>query len=363
MVRRHLLPGVAVSATTGAVTGAAPIELAADTPEALYELFEARGWGDGLPLVAPTDERVGAMLAGAPGDPDEVLAVLPPRSGLATRRTVAVNAVLAGCRPEWMPVLVAAARALGDPALNLRGVNATTHPVAPLLIVHGPIARATGFNAGFGAFGPGNRANATVGRAVRHLLLHVAGATPGDGDVSTQGQPAKYTYCVAENVERSPWGAYHHSAGVTSDSAVTVHCGEGPHNFHDMEAEEARPILDKAASVVATLGSNNACIAEGEIFVLLGPEHAATIAGSGWSRSDVAAYLFEKSRLPARVLRAAFDSTLWPPWMRALDDDDRQPMTAAPDHFKVMVVGGPGKHSCVVPSWGVTRSVTVPVEG
>jgi hypothetical protein len=338
------------------------LELVDESPEAIYAFFEERRWGDGLPLVAPTAQRVEAMLAGVGGDREEVLAVLPPRSGLATRRVVAVNAVLAGCRPEWMPVLVAATRALGAPQLNLRGVNATTHPVAPLLIVHGPIAERTGFNAGFGAFAPGHRANATVGRALRLLLLHAAGATPGDGDVSTQGQPAKYTYCVAENIVQSPWGAYHHSVGVMSGSAVTIHCGEGPHNFHDMEAETARPILDKAASVAATLGSNNGCIAEAEFFVLLGPEHAATIAASGWTRADVSAYLFEKTRLPARVLRAAFESTLWPAWMRALDDDDMQPMTERPDHFRVLVVGGPGKHSCLVPSWGVTKSVTVAIE-
>ena len=333
-----------------------------DSAEALYDLFEERGWGDGLPVVAPTPARVEAMLAGAPGDPDELLAVLQPRAGLATRRMVAVNAVLAGCRPEWMPVLVAATRALGSSQLNLRGVNATTHPVAPLLVVHGPIAKRTGFNAGVGAFGPGTRANATVGRAVRLLLIHVGGATPGAGDASSQGQPAKYAYCVAENSDQSPWGSYHHSVGVEAASAVTIHCGEGPHNFHDMEAEEPQPILDKAASVAATLGSNNAPISEGEFFVMLGPEHAFTIAAAGWSRDDVSAYLFEKARLPAGLLRRQFESVLWRPWMKALDDDERQPMTERAENFKVMVVGGAGKQSCLIPSWGVTKSVTVAID-
>ncbi len=334
------------------------IDVDDESPETLFALCAERGWGDGLPVVAPTATRVAAMLDAVDGDPDEVLAVLPPRSGLATRRVVAVNAVLAGCRPEWMPVLEAATRALGRPELNLRGVNATTHPSAPIVIVHGPIASRTGFNSGTGAFGPGTRANATVGRAVRLLLLHVAGAQPGRGDASSQGQPAKYTYCVAENVTQSPWGAYHHSVGVTATDAVTVHCGEGPHNFHDMESEDPKLILDKAASVAATLGSNHGPIPEAEYFVCLGPEHAAAMAAAGWTRQDVARYLFERVRLPASLLRTHFHSNLWRPWARALDDDAPQPLTESPDHFKVIVVGGPGKQSCVLPSWGVTRSVT-----
>jgi hypothetical protein len=338
------------------------LELTDESPEALYELFEARGWGDGLPLVAPTPARVEATLAHTPLDPDEVLGVLEPRGGLATVRQVAINAVLAGCRPEYLPVLIAATRALLRPDLNIRGVNATTHSVAPLLIVHGPIARELGFNAGTGAFGPGNRANATVGRAVRLILIHIGGATPGAGDASTQGQPAKYSYCVAENIDQSPWPAYHRSAGVDAGNAVTIHCGEGPHNFHDMESTGPVPILDKAASVAATLGNNNAPIAEAEFFVCLGPEAARTIASAGWSRWDVASYLFERARLPAGLLRRHFQSRLWTPWVQGLADDEMQPFVESPDHFKVLVVGGPGKQSCLIPSWGVTRSQTVAID-
>ena len=181
------------------------IELDLDGGETVLDLYERNGWGDGLPLEAPTPERVDAMLrALGPVDPDEVVAVLPPRSGEATRRTIAINAVLAGCRSEHLPVLITAVRALAHPDLNLRGVNATTHSVAPLLIVHGQAAVEGGFNSGLGAFGPGNRANATVGRALRLVLLHVAGARPGPGDASTQGGPAKYGYCVAENLDESP---------------------------------------------------------------------------------------------------------------------------------------------------------------
>lgn len=332
------------------------------SPEDLYALFEARGWGDGLPLVAPTTARVDAMLAGDPHDPDEMLAVLPPRFGKATRRMVAINAVLAGCLPSHLPVLVAATRALGEEQLNLRGVNATTHPVAPLLIVHGEIAERAGYNSGLGAFGPGNRANATTGRALRLILLHVAGATPGPGDASTQGGPAKYAYCVAENTAASPWGSYHRWAGVDAASAVTLHCGEAPHNFHDMESEMPGPILDKCASAMATMGQNNATISQGEYFVALGPEHAASAAAAGWSRDDVSAYLFQRARRPAREFRRNFNSRAWAPWLSACADDELLPMTASAANIRVFVCGGAGKHSCVVPSWGMTKSVTVAVK-
>ena len=342
------------------------LELSTDSPEALLELFEAKGWGDGLPLVAPTRERVDAMLeattADPPPDADEVVATLEPRRGEATRRAIAVNAVLAGCKPGVLPVLVSAVRALAHPELNLRGVNATTHPVAPLLVVHGAAVGELGFNAGLGTFGPGTRANATVGRAIRLILMHVAGARPGDGDASTQAQPSKYTYCIAENEAASPWESYPRSRGVAAPSAVTVHCGENPHNFHDMESDAPGAILDKAASVMATLGSNNAPVSAAEFFVVLGPEHAATIAAAGWTRRDVQSYLYERARLPARVLRGAFEVVQLRPWLEALDDDAPMPLTDHPDNVRVLVAGGPGKHSCVIPSWGMTRSVTVPIE-
>ena len=338
------------------------LQLDDDDPIALLELFAARGWGDGLPLVPPTPERVDAMLAGGGvGDPDEVIATLPPRFGQATRRMIAVNAVLAGCAPVHLPVVLAAVRALARPELNLRGVNATTHPVAPLLIVHGRAVDHGGYNGGLGAFGPGNRANAATGRAIRLILLHTAGARPGPGDASTQGGPAKYTYCVAENTDESPWGGYAGHAGIGAPSAVTVHCGEAPHNVHDMEADEPGPVLDKVASAMCSTAQNNAAIAQGEYFVALCPEHAALCAAAGWTRDDVASYLFERARLPACELRSAFQLRAWTPWQAALRDDDLVPMTARPSNIKVLVIGGPGKHSSVIPSWGMTKSVTIPV--
>ena len=344
------------------MTAEAPLmlELADDDPAALTALYEEHGWGDGLPMVPPTTQRVEEMLSGA--DPEEVIAVLPPRSGIATRHVIAVNAVLAGCEPRQFPVLVAAVRALGAPELNLVGVNATTHCVAPLLIVHGEATKTGGYNSGLGAFGPGNRANATTGRAVRLILMHVCGARPGSGDASTQGGPAKYSYCVAENASQSPWGGYATSVGVDASSAVTLHCGEAPHNVHDMESSEPAPILDKVASAMTSLGQNNAPISSGEYFVALCPEHAAACAGAGWTRADIASYLFNRATLPVGELRRAFDLRAWAPWQQTLADDDRMSMTEHPDNIRIVVIGGAGKHSSVIPSWGMTKSVTVAVD-
>ncbi len=336
------------------------IDVDLESGESVLDVYERHGWGDGLPLEAPTPERVREMMAGA--DPDEPIAVLPPRDGIATRRTIAINAVLAGCRPEHLPVLVSAVRALARPEINLLGVNATTHPVAPLLVVHGDAAASGGYQGGLGAFGPGNRANATTGRALRLVLLHIAGATPGDGDASTQGGPAKYGYCVAENVQASPWGSYARSVGVDAASAVTVHCGEAPHNVHDMESGDPTRILDKVASAMCSTGQNNIPISQGEYFVALCPEHAAACAADGWTRQHVADYLFQKARMRVGDLREAFDLRAWAPWQQRLHDDQQMAVTESPDNIRILVVGGPGKHSSVIPSWGMTKSVTVPIE-
>jgi hypothetical protein len=281
-----------------------------------------------------------------------------------TRRVVAINAVLAGCDPDVFPVVLTAVRALAEPQVNLRGVNATTHLVAPMILVHGEIAKRAGFASGVGCFGPGYRANATVGRAVRLVLLHVAGAKPGSGDAATHGQPAKFTFCAAENLDQSPWEGYARSRGIDAPSAVTVHCGEGPHNVHDMEAAgDPTLILDKIASAMTSLGMNNAPVSQAEYFVVLGPEHAQSLATHALTRRDVASYLFDHARLPARVFRRHFEERAWAQWMKIVDDDHLLPMTAEPDNIRVVVAGGPGKHSLVVPSWGVTKSVTLPVEG
>lgn len=337
------------------------LELADDSPETVAAVFAERGWGDGLPMVAPTEDRVATMLERSGAPSEEVLAVLPPREGIATTRLVAVNAVLAGCTPDLMPLLVQAVRMLGSDELNLASVNATTHPVAPLVIVHGEAALRLGFNSGAGAFGPGFASNATFGRAIRLLLLHTAGATPGRGDRSTQGQPSKYAFCIAENTAATPWDDFPTSIGIHSPSALSIFPVEGPHNVHDMESDAPEPLLDKFASVVTTFGSNHWAIHGLEILIAMCPEHAATVAARGWQRDDIAGYLFQRARLRSGSVKQAFSAREWPRWMRRLGDDELVPITDHPSKFRVVVTGGDGKHSSVLPAFA-TRSVTAPIQ-
>ena len=316
------------------------VEVADDSPEAIYALLDARGLGDGLPLVPPTEARVAAMLEHSDGDPDEVLFTLQPRAGIATRRVVAINAVLAGCPPEVFPVVLTALRALAQPQVNLRGVNATTHLVAPLVLVHGEIAKTAGFHGGVGAFGPGNRANATVGRAVRLAMLHVGGAKPGFGDAATHGQPAKYTFCAAENIDESPWESYPRSRGVDAPSAVTVHCGEGPHNVHDAEASgDPALILDKVASAMTSLGQNNAPISQGEYFIVLGPEHAQSIALHGYDPTRRAVVSLRARPHPCSCLPAPLPGA----GVGAVDEDGRRRPPASDDRRRRQHPGARGR--------------------
>ena len=198
-------------------------------PVDLVEWYFRQGWTDGLPVVPPTPESVGAMVAALGGEPERVEARVPPRWGNLTREVLAVNLVLAGCRPAYAPLVRTAMLALCTSHFNLHGVQATTHMATPLLVVNGPVRGEIEMNAGANVFGSGNRANATIGRAIRLVLLNVGGAWPGDLDKSTLGHPGKYTFCIAENEEASPWAPYHVEQGYgPEDSTVFCIAAEAP---------------------------------------------------------------------------------------------------------------------------------------
>ncbi len=329
-----------------------------DAPEAVLEAFVAREWCDGLPIVPPTADRVRVMLGDA--EPGRALGAMPPLWRTATLEAIAVNAVMAGCRPEYFPVIVAAVDAMLDPDFNLYGVQATTHPVAPLVIVNGAYGRRIGLHAGSGCFGPGFRANATIGRALRLILMNVGGAWPGRHDMATQGSPAKFSYCIAENEEASPWGP------LKDGDAVTVYGGEGPHNVNDHASTTASGILSTVSHTAATLGSNVGWyFSQSQLLVVLGPEHARTIAGDGLTRADVQRFVYEHARLPLATLKLGgmWGMHDWPAWMMALRDDEvRPPQVPSPDDVLVVVAGGPGKHSSVVPNTCFSRAVSRPIE-
>ncbi len=337
----------------------------ADEDEAL-ESFHARRLTDGLPLVLPTPERVQAMIAGSGRRAGEVIAIVPPRWAEATVENIAINAVMAGCRPQYMPVLIAALQAAADPAFGLYSVQATTHPCAVMLLVSGPIVDELGLNFRHGAFGPGFRANASIGRAMRLVLVNVGGGIPGEGDQATHGSPAKFSYCVAENEAATPWEPFRVTRGFAkSDSTVTVFSGEGPHNVNDHVCTSAETTLTVVADTMTTIGHNNAgSVIRGDVLVALGPEHAHTIASGGMSRADVQKFLYARARNRVGLLklRAMYKAENWPDWVDQDDDEALCPIVGKPEDIHIVVTGGPGKHSAFVPTFGTSKSVTRKIE-
>lgn len=340
------------------------VDVSAD-PETFFEEIERRGWGDGLPTVPPTLERVAAFVAAAGLPANHPVAELAPTWSPATIEKIAVNAVMAGCRPEFMPVVVAAVRAVAQPAFNLSAIQSTTHPCAVLVLVSGPVAARLGLNSGYGAFGPGNRANATIGRALRLVLMNIGGARAGELDRATQGTPAKYTYCVAENEERSPWPLLRVALGYgLEQSIVTVIAGEAPHNVNDHGSNDAAGVIRQIASTMATPGNNNVYMKGGDSYVFVGPEHAHQIAVEGIGRDALRRRLFELAQVPHELFgRGQLEH------IRAGLDEEVLALTAetmfvgrSPGDIQVVVVGGDGRHSAWVPTFGMTRSCTELVE-
>ena len=335
-----------------------------DFEAANEELYRA-GMTDGLPVIPPTAERVERMLAGTRRDPAQSLGVMGPGYGKATIEKIAINAVMAGCLPEYLPVLVAAVAAMLEYDFNLYGINATTHPVAPMLVVNGPAAARLKVNSGYNCMGQGWRANATIGRAIRLILVNIAGGTPGQGDRATHGTPAKFSFCLAENELASPWAPLHVRRGFAPEqSAVTVHASEAPHEINNHTSEDGAGILHTFASTISHLGHNNSYLGHGELAICIGPEHAETMARDGLTIRDIQDYLFAHAGNRRSALlgigrdnfagMAPFDV---PPFNHNVADPF-VPLVSTPEDYLLFVAGGVGKHSMAMPSFGLTRSVT-----
>lgn len=322
------------------------------------------GWTDGLPVVAPTPERVDAMVAAAGAQELDVLGIMAPANGVVTVHAAAANAVMAGCRPAHFPVLLAALRAMLDSAFNLEGVQATTSPVTPAVMVSGPVVEELGFNAGHNCFGPGSEANAVVGRAVRLCLLNIGGAEPGRSDMSTQGQPGKYTFCFAENQSANPWEPHHVDRGFTPEaSCVTVFQAGMVTNLIDFGSRTADSLLRGFAHAMAGTNTNNMQLGGGDLALALCPEHAATLAGDGLSKQQVQRFLQQNAVTPAHAFapgildcirnwRVGTYPMIAPGTPIAVVDDWRE--------INVVVAGGPaGAQSCFIPGFGDGTSVCV----
>ena len=335
------------------MTDTETIEIGELSPEAWNDYAIAQGWSDGLPLMLPTEAAVARFTAIARGD-NETLRPISPRQVVPTLKSLAANAVMAGCKPEYFPVVLAGLRAVLDPAYNLHGTLATTHPCGQMMLVNGPLRRELDINCGSNCLGQGRRANATIGRALQLILLNIGGAKPGDMDRATQGTPAKYSYCFGENEEESPWAPYHVRRGfAATDSTVTTMAAEAPHNINDHASTTGEGLIAMFAGTMSQCGSNTVYLG-GPSFVVIGPEHAQTLNRDGWRPETIQEALFERSKIPiARISREN---------LKRWDEMDRRPRNGhyhlgnSPADIHVVVAGGAGKHSVYITSFGNTAA-------
>jgi hypothetical protein len=344
------------------VGGVAERITVADDPEAIFERFASEGWTDGLPVVPPTEARVAEMLAGSDFDPSVSLGPMPPRWGEATIAKLAVNAVMAGCRPEYFPLIVTAVRAILGKPFNLYGIQGTTNPASPVIIVNGPIAREIGMNARGNLFGPGFRPNATIGRAIRLIMTTIGGGVPQQADKSTLGNPAKYTCCFAENEAESPWPPLHVERGFApGTSTVTAFGGAAPANIIE-KSKTADEMLATIGRAMAVSGSNNMFMSQ-EALLVLGPEHAAVAARQGFDKERVRRTLFDHARIPFELIGGSNADVLSVWRGNCIDEADGRRtlrIVEKPDDIVVVVAGGAGNHSASIPGW-YSRSVTLPI--
>ena len=329
--------------------------------DAIYEYYLQHQWTDGLPIIPPTEDKVAAMLDYISRDPQEEIGLMPPKYGRLTLEKIAINAVMAGCKPEYMPVVVAAVEGMLDGSFNLNAVQVTTHSSAPLIVLNGPIRHEIEINCGANCFGQGWRANATIGRAVRLIMVNVGGASPTNmGDLSTFGTPAKYTYCVGEYEEENPWESLHVERGFPKDaSTVTVFAAEAPHNAMCRTPSTPEVLLETVVDSIVPKGSHS-MIFTTETMIVISPEPAALLYNSGWTKKDIRGYLFDRARQPVGKLKrgGGWPTPQWPKWIDITDDSCLVPAAERPEDFIILVAGGPGVHCLVIPPYGMSRSVT-----
>jgi hypothetical protein len=265
---------------------------------------------------------------------------------------------MAGCIPEYLPVVIAAVGAMAEKQANMPWFQVNNHPSTPLTIINGPIAKILKINSGTGAFGPCFRSNATIGRAIRLVLLNIGGAVPGVSSMSTQGQPSRYTFCIAENEAQSPWEPLHVERGFeASKNTVTVIATENPHNINDHGSNHAEEILFTIANSINKSSSNNLMGRGGNPILALCPEHAATIARDGYSKNDIREYLFKNSRVPCNRLNERIRKRFFP----TFGEHESVPIYGSSQDLIIIVVGGKGKHSSYLPSAGNNWAVTKPI--
>ena len=355
----------------------------ADDPIAFQEYFYERGWTDGLPVVPPTPERVSQFLEYVGLEPDHVISTIPTRNRQITTEKVAINCVMAGCLPEFMPVVIAILEAMSIPDFAFHASITSTGGSAQFIVVNGPIRDQLAMNSDTNVLGPGNRANSTIGRALRLIIMNIAGAKPGVLDKSTQGHGGKYSFCMAEAEENSPWEPFHVENGFSkNESTVTVFAAEAPHSIQNHLSGDPGELMLCIAKEMASMGA----FSLGQSGLILSPEHAGIIAKSGWSKKKIKEFIFENTTLSLADLKRYGkigvkeldvlkddDVKDWPkrpgdeqliektirmegPLMES-DESIMIQRGLFPEDILMVVAGGmAGGHSAFVPSWSRGRA-------
>jgi hypothetical protein len=331
-------------------------------PAALIEAYYDAGWTDGLPVVPPTETSVADMLEASGLRGEDVIGEVAGRNTIVVAHKVAINAVMAGCRPEYMPVVVAALRGLCHPDFAYHGPASSTGGSAMVLIVGGPIAEHLKINSGNNVFGQGHRPNATIGRAVRLTMMNVMNTRPGLLDRATLGNPGKYSFCFAEHADDLPWEPFHVARGLRAgDSAVTVYASNSLYQIYNQLAATPEPLLTCFADAIANVGAPNVRGFNQALVVFAG-EHAEVLRANRWRRADVQRFLVEHTRYRVAELKRA---ARLPGDVQPEDEATWRYVFESPDDILIVCAGGrAGSWSACLPGWGNkwTRAITVRVE-
>ncbi|RPI42716.1 MAG: hypothetical protein EHM59_17170 [Betaproteobacteria bacterium] len=340
-----------------------------DSFEAINAWFLEHDLTDGLPIVPPTEERVGAMLAYVERtlgwSATDVIAPLAPKQGLATVEKIAANAVMAGCRPDYMPVLIACVAGIGEPRFNLDALQTSTHNTSPLPIVNGPIAKAIDLNCGYNYTGSRWQATAAIGRALRLVMSNIGG-TPGSINIHTQGHIARFEHCIAENEDENPWEPLSVERGFDAAASTVTGIPACPAAMIDDNggSQTAKDLLRTLAASIAYVGNRNTN-GEGQPLIILAPQHARLLANGGYSKAEVKHFLWEHARVRVGDIPTGNLVSFSRRNMKLyaeIDPESRIPIAEKPEDIVIVVMGGTGTHSLSVQTRLACDNVTVPIQ-
>lgn len=335
------------------------IGIRADELSEVNEWFYLRGWTDGLPIVPPTGERVRKMLKGMDLPADFVVASLEPMLGQATVEKIAVNAVMAGCRPEYMPVLIAAVELVAKPEFDLKGLATTTNPDVPLLIISGPIVEQLDINSGTNTLGRGWQANASISRALHLIIQNIGGSWPGVTDMSTIGQPGDFVMMLAENSEANPWNPLHMELGhPRAANVLAVMAAEGTHSILGI-GQSDEGYLKLVAAHLAGLERPY----RSTMLLIIAQDTAKMLAEKGWTRRKITTYITDHAKIPFKLYKERYIDTSMlrkgmPDWIFRVKDPDTMIPNPFIGRLLILVSGGTGEKSMLIPGWSDSEIVS-----